>query len=86
MIRTQIQLTEQQTNALKELAHRENASIAELTRRAIDYWLETVDVVSVKERRQRALAVVGRFHSGQSDISERHDAYLAEAYDTWSSS
>ena len=80
MIRTQIQLTEQQANALKELAHRENASIAELTRRAIDYWLETVDGVSVKERRQRALAVVGRFRSGQSDISERHDDYLAEAY------
>ena len=39
MIRTQIQLTEQQAHTLKELSHRENASVAELTRRAIDYWL-----------------------------------------------
>ena len=41
MIRTQIQLTEEQARALKEATHRENASIAELTRRAIDQWLLT---------------------------------------------
>jgi len=86
MIRTQIQLTKQQANALKELAHRQHVSIAELTRQTIDYWLGTVDGVSIRERRRRALAVVGRFRSGQSDISERHDDYLAEAYGTWSSS
>ena len=80
MIRTQIQLTEEQARALKEIAHRENASIAELTRRAIDQWLQTINAVPLTERRRRALAVVGRFRSGQSDVSERHDDYLAEAY------
>jgi hypothetical protein len=81
MIRTQIQLTEEQARALKEAAHRENASIAELTRRAIDQWLLTTAAAPAGDRRQRALAVVGRFRSGKTDVSERHDDYLAEAYD-----
>ena len=86
MIRTQIQLTEQQAHTLKELAHRENASIAELARRAIDYWLEAAATAPSAAARQRALAVAGRFRSDTSDGSERHDDYLAEAYSAWSSS
>jgi hypothetical protein len=80
MIRTQIQLTEDQAATLKELAHRENISIAELTRQAIDYWLRHMGAVSPTEQRRQALDVVGRFHSGKSDISEKHDDYLTEAY------
>jgi hypothetical protein len=80
MVRTQIQLTEAQSQALKEKAARENVSMAELIRRAVDHWLQTRDSISLEERRQRALAVVGQFHSGKSDVSERHDEYLAEAY------
>jgi hypothetical protein len=80
MIRTQIQLTEDQAAALRELAHRENVSIAELTRQAIDHWLNHVGAIPPSEQRRQALDVVGRFHSGKSDISEKHDDYLAEAY------
>ena len=40
MIRTQVQLTEAQAHVLKELAHQEKVSVAELTRRALDYWLQ----------------------------------------------
>jgi len=86
VLRTQIQLTEEQARALKELAHREGKSVAELTRQAIDYWLQIVGSVSVEERHRRALAAVGRFRSGRTDISKRHDEYLAEAYGEWSSS
>jgi predicted DNA-binding protein len=32
------------------------------------------------ERRRRALAAAGRFRSGISDISIRHDKYLEDAY------
>lgn len=80
MIRTQIQLTETQARILKELAHQEGASIAELTRRALDYWLQSLNVMPDAESKRRALAVVGRFRSECTDVSERHDHYLAEAY------
>ena len=77
MIRVQVRLTEDQARALKDIAHQENASIAELTRRAIDQWLQTTDTLPMPERRRRALAVVGRFRFDQIDVSEQHDEYLA---------
>jgi len=80
MVRTQIQLTEDQSQALKEKAAQESVSMAELIRRAVDHWLQARDSIPLEVRRQRALAVVGQFHSGKSDVSERHDEYLAGAY------
>jgi hypothetical protein len=78
MIRVQVRLTEDQARALKDIAHQENASIAELTRRAIDQWLQTTDTPLMPEHRRRALGVVGRFRSSdQTDVSEQHDEYLA---------
>jgi hypothetical protein len=77
MIRVQVRLTKEQARALKDIAHQENTSIAELTRRAIDQRLRTTDTLPMPERRRRALAVVGRFRLDQADVSERHDAYLA---------
>jgi hypothetical protein len=80
VIRTQIQLTESQSRSLKEIAVQEQTSIAELIRQAVNYWLRSVSPTSLEERKQRALEIVGQFHSGKSDISEQHDDYLAEAY------
>lgn len=80
MIRTQVQLTEAQVRVLKELAHQERVSVAELTRRALDYWLGSLNATPDAVSRQRALAVVGRYRSDRTDVSERHDDYLAEAY------
>ena len=80
MIRTQVQLTEAQAHVLKELAHQEKVSVAELTRRALDYWLQNRHGMPDAEAKRRALAVVGRFRSDSTDVSERHDSYLAEAY------
>jgi len=34
--------------------------------------------IDIEERRRRAIAAAGRFHSGASDISTKHDEYLAE--------
>jgi hypothetical protein len=79
MIRTQIQLTEEQSQALREMAAREKVSVAELIRRAVNSLLQS-ETISMEERRRRAIAAVGRFHSGISDLAERHDEYLAEAY------
>ena len=80
MIRTQIQLTEEQSKAIKALAMKRRVSVAGLIRQSVDELLLKVGGADMTERRQRALAVAGRFHSGRTDISIKHDDYLAEAY------
>ncbi|MDY7041489.1 MAG: ribbon-helix-helix domain-containing protein, partial [Chloroflexota bacterium] len=80
MIRTQIQLTEEQAQALKDLASTRRISVAELIRQGVDALIRTSGEIDVEERRRRAVAAAGRFHSGVSDISARHDEYLAEAF------
>jgi hypothetical protein len=80
MIRTQIQLSEQQAKALKNLAARRKVSVAELIRQAVDEQLRASGNVDPDERKRRALAIAGRFHSGLTDLSTEHDRYLAEAF------
>lgn len=86
MVRTQVQLKEAQYRALKALAVRRGTSMAELIRQAVDRLLETSGAVPPEERYRRVLDLIGRFHSGRSDISERHDEYLDEVYGEWPSS
>ncbi len=77
MLRTQIQLTEQQARAVKELAARRGVSMAELIREAVERIVKEGEDA---EKWRRASTIVGKFHSGQSDISVEHDKYLAEEY------
>jgi len=79
MVRTQIQLTDEQYASLKRMAQAERVPMAELVRRGVDRILKSSVVISEEDRRQRALEIAGRFHSGKKDISEKHDKYLAEA-------
>ncbi len=77
MIRTQIQLTEQQASALKDMAARRNVSLAELIRQAVD------SIVAESEREdkwRRAAALLGRYHDEAQDVSVNHDRYLEEIY------
>jgi hypothetical protein len=76
MIRTQIQLTEEQARALKDLAAQRGVSMAELIRQAAEHLLAEN---SKRDKRRRALEAIGRF-PGPSDLSTNHDAYLAEDY------
>jgi len=80
MVRTQIQLTEEQAVKLKKLAATQGVSIAELVRRGIETLLHSHGLVTPEERRHRAVAIAGRFHSGRSNLSGEHDEHLAEAY------
>ncbi len=80
MVRTQIQLTEEQVKALKKIALSRHLSIAELIRQAVDTVIRTNTTVDIEERRKRAIDIVGRFSSGKRDISRKHDAYLVEAF------
>ena len=80
MVRTQIQLTEEQVKALKKIALSRHLSIAEIIRQAVDTVIRTNTVVDIEERRKMAIDIVGRFSSGKRDISRKHDTYLAEAF------
>ena len=77
MVRTQIQLDEDQVRKLREMAVTRHVSMAKLIRLAVDRILaETAEA----EKLQRSLSIAGRFHSGLSDVSVEHDKYLAEDY------
>jgi predicted DNA-binding ribbon-helix-helix protein len=80
MVRTQIQLSEKQAKALKDLAARRKVSVAELIRQAVDEQLRAAGSIDPEDRKRRALAAAGRFHSGLTDLSTAHDRYLAEAF------
>lgn len=76
--RTMIYLDQEHHRALRTEAAREGVSMAELIRRLVGHYLA--------ERRglgrvaaEAYLKLVGLGRSGRSDISGRHDAYVAEA-------
>ena len=80
MIRTQIQLTESQAKALRKLSNAEHVSVAKLIRRSVDNLIKSSAIMDADQMRNRAIAAVGRFHSGKTGISENHDKYLAEDF------
>ena len=81
MIRTQVQLREEQMETLRRWASARRVSIAELIRQAVDMLIRSSASIDEEERRQRAIAMVGQFRSGLSDVSSEHDRYLVEAYE-----
>ena len=78
MLRTQIRLTEEQSQALKRLAMERRISVAELIRQAAEDLLRKNLIMNRAEMKRRALAAAGRFRSGKKDLSTRHDKYLAK--------
>ena len=79
MIRTQIQIEEDQIKWLRSEASRRGVSLSQLIRDGITLFRAREERIP-KEKKRKALAAVGRFSSNLSDISERHDHYLADAY------
>jgi len=78
MVRTQIQLTREQAEALRLLASRLKVSQAELVRRGIDQLTRNQAGLLSPDRLSKALAAVGKYASGYRDVSDRHDKHLAE--------
>lgn len=82
MLRTQVQLTEEQNRMLGDLVREQRVSKAELVRRAVDLFLaEEMLGRDLKAQRRSALDVAGSFRSGGGDTARRHDEALAEAFD-----
>ena len=81
MIRTQIQLTEEQARALKARARIEDRSMADLVRESIAEYLARRRSPDVRDLVRRARSLKGRFRSGCPDLAEEHDHYLADVFD-----
>lgn len=77
MIRTQVQLSEHQSRALKETAAARGVSIAEVIRQALDQHLGEQ---AGESRRRRAIRAIGGYRSRRHDVSVRHDDHLADAF------
>lgn len=61
------------------MARDKGVSVSQLIREGIDLYRQSEDRLPF-EKKKKAMAAVGRFSSGRSDISGRHDEYLADAY------
>ncbi|MDI6768487.1 MAG: CopG family transcriptional regulator [Anaerolineales bacterium] len=93
LVRTMVQLTEEQLKALKELAKARKTSVAKLVRESVaQYVVTTVKDAEREEKRRRMLEFLEyiqnhpeEFHDieGKTDVSVNHDKYLAEIYGTW---
>lgn len=80
MVRTQIQLTEDQHSALRRLSADTGRSVADLIREAVGETLSSPPLVERRDRLERAIRLAGKFASGNSQGSEEHDRHLAEAF------
>lgn len=79
MVRTQIQLEEEQMVALRRLAAERGVSIALIVREAVDrHLLRGDDVI----RREQAIRKIGGYRSQHGDVGREHDRYLAEDFDS----
>jgi predicted DNA-binding protein len=96
MIRTMIQLTEEQLKALKELAKTRKTSVAKLVRESVTQYVTTVTQgADREEKRRRALEFIRKIKSGEiqsqdiegkTDVAKNHDKYLAKIYGSWKKS
>ena len=80
MVRTQIQLTEEQARKIKKIAASRGVAMAEVIREAVEEVIRSKAGTISEERRARAVDIAGKFRSGKEDVSKRHDAYLAQAW------
>jgi len=80
MVKTQVQLPEEDLAELRRLAAEEGVSVSELVRRGVKQVLEAKRKPSRKELWERASALAGKFRSGRTDLGRRHDDYLAEDF------
>jgi len=88
MVRTMVQLTEEQVRALKTLAKTRKTSIAKLVRESVTVYVATaMSDPEQQKKKRRALAGLQKIKkakyrdiAGKKDVSINHDKYLEEIY------
>lgn len=89
MVRTMIQLTEEQLKALRALAKNRKTSVAKLVRESVAQYIVTAPGEPTREeKRLRALEFIKHIKDhpekfrdvqGKTDLSVHHDEYFAQA-------
>ena len=79
MLRTQIQIEEDQIKWLRNRAKERGVSVSQLIREGVEFYRKYEDRLP-EDKKKKALAAIGRYASGVSDISEKHDDYLAKTF------
>ena len=88
MIRTMVQLTEEQVKALKKLAKARKTSVASLVRESVAMYVDSsLQEKRKDEARRRAMEGLEKIKKaqyrdleGKRDVSVNHDKYLDEAF------
>lgn len=83
MVRTQIQLSEDQYRRLRKWARRIGVSLSEAVRRCVADHLAVEETAPSREERVRsALTICGKYAEPRSPsrVAADHDRHLAEAY------
>jgi hypothetical protein len=81
VIRTQIQLADDQARLLRAVAAAEGRSMADVVRDAVTSHLRGRQHVDREALKRRSLDALGRFRSGAADLALAHDRYLEDAFD-----
>jgi len=79
MFRTQIQIEENQIKWLRDRAKERGVSVSQVIREGVELYRKYEDRIP-EDKKKKALAAIGRYASGVSDISEKHDDYLAKSF------
>jgi hypothetical protein len=89
MIRTMVQLTEEQLKALKELAKARNTSVASLVRESVEQYVAIASAEAEREEKwHQALEFLDYINDhpeefqdieGKTDVSINHDEYFVQA-------
>ena len=79
MVRAQVQFTEEQLAAVRNVARQKGVSVSQVVREGVDLLLQQHQSPSREELVRRSLEVLGLFRSRTGDVSTRHDDYFAEA-------
>ncbi len=79
MVRTQVQLTDEQHKKLRALAAKRGVSLAEIVREGVD---EVLKREPTQDSWGKLWSVVGSCHDGSEvkDVARNHDRYLKDAF------
>ena len=72
-------MEEDQIEWLRAEARARGVSVSQLVREAVNLFRASEECIP-EDKKKRDLAAIGQFSSGISDVSERHDNYLSEAF------